>query len=616
MGSLTFNNVTLKNGAKVNFRDKISVTGSLLITGNSILSANNLVVVNNTLLLTGDSILTHDSANEGGLWIQASVVQVDAGSAIDVTGRGYLGGQNDSEQGRTLGNVYGSYRGTGGSYGGLGGQYDLNYNPSGTYGDFTNPQYLGSGGGAWGGSDGGDGGGRIRIEASEAVIINGAIRANGGVGAGSVAGDGSGGSVLIQTSRLSGDGFITANGGGSGIGVGGGGGRVAIYCDYVEAAHNLNNLYNLMAFGGRGGYDTRRSSAGTVYLKYSNQLYGNLYVDDNVVDVNGNPNGTSPESTPLTLIGFGETAGVSGDTLTTDGKVSLLAGDLAGIRFNPDINQSETFVIQSNTVDTITVVSPNENGVFFSVVAGVGKPYAGLYRFDNLFFRRGGNLVVGDLLEVTDTMRIAEYGLLTHYESTSSFVSWLDLTVGNLTIDANSRIEVTGRGYIGGRADWEQGRTLGNVYGSYRGAGGSYGGLGGKYEVNNNPNNTYGDLTNPLELGSGGGAWGGNDGGDGGGLILITAGSITLDGAIIANGGESQGSAAGAGSGGGVNIVTGTLTGNGFIRANGGNQGVGGGGGRIAVYYDTLNWTGQITVNGGDGAYGDGQIGTTYLQEK
>jgi hypothetical protein len=337
-------------------------------------------------------------------------------------------------------------------------------------------------------------------------------------------------------------------------------------------------------------------------------------VDDNVVDGSGNPNGTSPESTPLTLIGFGETAGVSSNTLTTDGRVTLLPGDLTGIRINPDINQSESFVIQANTANTITVVSPNENAKVFTALAGMGKTYAGLYRFDNVIFRRGGNLVVGDLLEVTDTMRIAEYGLLTHYKSTSDFINWLDLTANNLIIEAASRIEVTGRGYIGGRGSDEPGRTLGNVYGSYRGAGGSYGGMGGKYDVNWNPNSTYGDLTNPLELGSGGGAWGGNDGGDGGGLILITAENITLDGAIIANGGESQGSASGAGSGGGVNIVTGTVTGDGVIQANGGNQGVGGGGGRVAVDYSNSTFTGQVTVNGGNGNYGSGHIGTIYFQ--
>ena len=286
----TFDSLSLRNNARVITYDPIVVTGKVLITG--------------------DSILTHNSTNENGLSIQASVVQVDFGSAIDVTGRGYIGGRSDWEQGRTLGNEYGSYRGAGGSYGGLGGKYDVNWNPGGTYGDLTNPLYLGSGGGTWGGDDGGDGGGRITIHASQAVVVNGAIRADGSEGkGGGAAGAGSGGSVLIHTSRLSGDGFITANGGGQRVG--GGGGRVAIYCDYVEADHNFGNLYNITALRGRGVNDTRKASAGTVYIRYSNQANGDLYIDDNVVDGSGVPNGTSPESTPLTLIGYGLTKSVT-----------------------------------------------------------------------------------------------------------------------------------------------------------------------------------------------------------------------------------------------------------------------------------------------------------------
>ena len=110
---------------------------------------------------------------------------------------------------------------------------------------------------------------------------------------------------------MSGDGFISANGGGGGNGVGGGGGRLAVHYDTVDAGHDFDNLYQLTAWGGQGYYDTRRSSAGTVQFHINqDQDHGNLYLDDNVVDGSGNPNGTSPEATPLTLIGFGTTAQV------------------------------------------------------------------------------------------------------------------------------------------------------------------------------------------------------------------------------------------------------------------------------------------------------------------
>ena len=231
------------------------------------------------------------------------------------------------------------------------------------------------------------------------------------------------------------------------------------------------------------------------------------------------------------------------------------------------------------------MVSPNERGGVFSTLAGVGKIHAGLYRFDNVFFRRGGNLMVGDLLGVADTMQIAEYGLLTHYEATPSFVNWLDLTVENLTIDADSRIEVSARGYSGGKSWQEKGRTRGNVYGSARGAGGSYGGLGGGYQ-GAVPNPGYGDLTNPLDLGSGGGAWDNEDGGDGGGLILIKASHIPWTVPLRPTAERATAAPPASGSGGGINILTQSLSGAGFVQANGGGQGtgVGGGGGRIAVF--------------------------------
>ena len=146
---------------------------------------------------------------------------------------------------------------------------------------------------------------------------------------------------------------------------------------------------------------------------------------------------------------------------------------------------------------------------------------------------------------------------------------------------------MTGLGYIGGKEHNEYGRTSGNTYGSTDHAGGSYGGLGGVYNSTYVAGDVYGSLTDPIDLGSGGGADGYTDGGDGGGLISINAINVMVDGSLEAGGGESAGGSAGDGSGGGINIVTKTLSGQGSLTANGGgeNTGVGSGGGRIAVRY-------------------------------
>ena len=351
-----FDSVVFRDNARVIAHDTFTVTGKVLVTGNS--------------------ILTHQSENENGLVIYAKVVQVDEGSSIDVTGRGYLGGTGWHEQGRTLGNVYGGSDGSGGSYGGVGS--GLEGRASGPiYGDPKNPVYLGSGGGAWDNEDGGAGGGRISINAAESLIVHGVISANGGESAGSAAGDGSGGSILINTSKLAGAGSITAHGGGNGNGVGGGGGRIAVYCDYVDPTSNLDDLYNIAAFGKAGNYDSRQTTPGTVFIKYSDQENGNLYIDAGLVDSAGNPNRTSPDSIIFTPLNFGIAGAVTADTLATDGLTAIHPDSLPGLRINPDINQDESFAILSNTATMITVATPNERGINFSAVAGSGKTYTG-----------------------------------------------------------------------------------------------------------------------------------------------------------------------------------------------------------------------------------------------
>ena len=595
----TFDNITLRNSARVVTDSPLQVTGRLLLTGNS--------------------TLTHSQGNETGLAITAATVQVDAGSAIDATGRGYSGGGTGNwDPGLTLGSQTGSQNATGGSYGGKGGGYQ-GADSGLVYGDPRNPVYLGSGGANYSTYPSGAGGGRITIHASSSLIVDGAIRSDGGLSSGSASGDGSGGSVLIRTSRLAGSGAISANGGGhnsagvSGSGASGGGGRVAIYCDYLDNTASIGNLRSISAFAGHDVYDNRAASAGTVYVKF-NQGSEDLIIDDN------NSSSTASMHTPLTPIGSGASGTVTVDSLKADGQMPLLQGGLAGLRLNPDISQNETFVVSGNSADTITVVTPNEHGTVFSIVAAAGRIYSGFYRYDNLTFRRGGNLLLGDRLEVPGVLTLAEHGLLSHYAATDSFTSGIYLTLGSLNIDSSSRIDVTGRGYRGGRqgTDWDPGKTAGNAIGSQHAAGGSHGGLGSIYDGSGVPNSLYDSLTNPTDLGSGGGNYSTTGSGFGGGRVLITAASITVDGAIVANGAEGYGSASGGGSGGTVNITTGSFTGGGAIQANGGGTGTGGGGGRIAIVHSGAYTLApdQITTLGGKGAYGRrGGIGTIFIRD-
>jgi len=582
-----FDNIILRNSARV--------------------IADDPLVVSNALSIQTGSILTHSLSQSGGLVVTARVVEVDASSSINVSGKGYRGGNNSgnpNSYGYTLNDQPGSTYRSGGSYGGLGGAVEGTAGPA--YGHPGQPVYLGSGGsyGA-GGVAGGNGGGRVTIAASQALVVDGAILADGSNGQGNDAGSGSGGSILIDTSLLRGTGVIRANGGGNQVG--GGGGRIAIAYDYFgSAGDDLNATRNIVARGGRGSYD---GSAGTILLRRHDQAYGDLYIDDE------NTIATASAWTPLTHIGFGRSAWITADTLVTDGKVRLVPGGLAGLELNPNVAQAETFTIIGNNATSITV--DVSGGIQLTDVAATGDEYAAVYRFDNVYFRRGGYLVLGDKVVVDGTLLVDEFGKITHYDATASFDSRIDLTAGTIDIASNGTVSADARGYPGGNRHGNPGptgQTLDHAAGSTYRSGGSYGGIGGRVE--GTPNATYGSLTQPSDLGSGGsyGA-GGVAGGDGGGWISLVAGTLRVDGVLSANGGNGQGNDAGSGSGGTISLDVSRLEGSGVIQANGGSYQVAGGGGRIAIRYNVLTFPpDHFECFGGQASY-DGGNGTLFLKQ-
>ena len=186
---------------------------------------------------------------------------------------------------------------------------------------------------------------------------------------------------------------------------------------------------------------------------------------------------------------------------------------------------------------------------------------------------------------------------LAHTACTDEQVYAIDLTIsGALTLDASSKIDVTGRGF-------RAGRTAGNssVGGATWPSGGSYGGLG----AGSSANKTYGDFRNPVEPGSG------SSNVSGGGLIRITAGSAVVDGVIRANGANGGYDYPCGGSGGGIRLDVVALSGSGRVEADGGrmsgasNSGhaIGGGGGRVALYYgeSTFDLTNGVRALAGEG---------------
>ncbi len=197
-------------------------------------------------------------------------------------------------------------------------------------------------------------------------------------------------------------------------------------------------------------------------------------------------------------------------------------------------------------------------------------------------------------------------------------------------IDVEGTISANVKGY-GSNAGPGKGylSVNGDSYG-YSGGGG-YGGNGGNSawgEYSYQPGvggSPYGSITEPTDPGSGGGSGRfGAAGGVGGGAVkIVTAGTLTVNGAVSAVGGGGGGNgASGSGSGGAIWIVAGVLAGSGTVTVNGGSvawsySGGGGGGGRAAIYYTTDSSTlisgNKITAEGGTGA-NQGGAGTVFIK--
>jgi len=237
-----------------------------------------------------------------------------------------------------------------------------------------------------------------------------------------------------------------------------------------------------------------------------------------------------------------------------------------------------------------------------------------------------------DAALTVNTLNVNAGVTLTHVAQNTTGIT---ITATNVTVDLNGAINVDGKGYVGGSGGNIAGSGTGGGQVAAMTAGGNNGGGGAGYGAAGGTGNngatggiSYGSETNPVDLGSGGGA--GRyyaviqyylDGGNGGGLIHIAVTeTFTLNGVLSANGTDGQGNAsasAGGGSGGTVYISAQTITGSGTISAIGGTapsgptrRGGGGAGGRTRLEYVTNTWSGSPAVTGGSGANAGG-TGTT-----
>ncbi len=331
-------------------------------------------------------------------------------------------------------------------------------------------------------------------------------------------------------------------------------------------------------------------------------------------------------ATPLWSLAGGVNSSLGANTLA-DTNASFSPGSLIGMKLNPNSLQNQTFTVVSNSA-TVLVTDPLEGDM--RSVAVIGSAYHAQFAIGHFGVQGGAMVELADVdLARADrrgwlhagTVAILGSSLLTHPAATMVSQFGLELSVDDkLTVETNSRVDVTARGYLGGRSGdniGEAGLTLDNstVNGSSRRNGASYGGSGAFGNAGGTINSIYGMWENPNDPGSGGGS-DNSPGGSGGGLIRIAANNLLLEGQILANG-RNGSTYAGGGSGGGIKLNVGTLAGGGSIAANGGGAGSlsgGGGGGRIAIYYtDASTFSiGNVAVASGVGS-ASGVNGTIFL---
>jgi hypothetical protein len=296
----------------------------------------------------------------------------------------------------------------------------------------------------------------------------------------------------------------------------------------------------------------------------------------------------------------GDTLPASSDEAVIDPAFSAITVSSSGNVTIQKLTSAASILV---TAGTYSISSPTE----LSAVAALNQTGGTLFIFGQLTASvavtvSGATLIGGRV--VAPAMSVLSGGVLTHPANTATQTFKLDLDIaGTLAIDATSRVDVSGRGYL-------PGRTTGNTTagGATGRAGGSHGGIGATLN-GGSTTAAYGDYAAPGDWGAGGA------GTPGGGVTRITAGSLLLDGQVLADGAGSQ--SAGNGAGGSVYVAVGTLAGAGSIQAAGGpsiGQAIGGSGGRVAVYardFSSFDTT-KITALGGTDFSGAGSV---YLRD-
>ncbi|MCK5711806.1 MAG: hypothetical protein KAI25_03735, partial [Hyphomicrobiaceae bacterium] len=270
--------------------------------------------------------------------------------------------------------------------------------------------------------------------------------------------------------------------------------------------------------------------AGTIYKKAAAQTNGDLIINNNDQD---NADDRYIGKTLVNEV-------ITFDTITIQNYGNLETGSASNIIYSTLDWSSKGIII--------------DNGGMFSIVSG------------------GGSLMIPAASKLAgNTARtftgLTVNGTLTHTNNTIAETYKLDYVInGDLLIAESGAIAVQEKGYQA-----ETGPGAGGGGYVVGGGGAGYGGGGGVGAYSSGTGGpSYGSITEPSNIGSGGGNPHASTGGFGGGAVkLAVTGITTIAGSVNADGKNSP-NKGGAGSGGSVWIETGTLLGAGAITANGG----------------------------------------------
>ena len=480
---------------------------------------------------------------------------------------------------------------------------------------------FGAGGSDWTGSNyTSEGGGVLQVDAQH-LFLRGTLSARSPDGHVTRFTSAAGGTIHLDVDRLSGPGTIDASAGntrpascagGDNVpwdGVGGGG-RVALYVDELDG---FDPASQVKVFGGAAyscGHFHGHGSPGTLYMFGPDSTYGELIIDSG----DYNPDFPVP-ATHLPVLGEGAAS------LVVDGQDAWLQGPSP---FLPRWLGAwvDLLAVDGSSLGRFRAIELDAQGALRlqgAATAGAATAYRGVYRFDQVSLRRGGGLFSQDHLDGANFVLNGDIQLSGEMSASNltlesgsvvrpvAGLNELHLKVtGTLTVEAGAVIDVSGLGYLNGypqHTDGESPPWIESV--ATRDAGGSHGGRGQGWHSGAG-GETYDSVYLPMARGAGG-SWGGDTSGDfipgrrGGGVLVIEAGSVQLDGTLKALSDIGYKFADASGAGGTIRIHAGSLSGTGVIDASaertdegscagGTSLGEGsGGGGRVALWVDSFD---------------------------